>query len=657
VTGPTAQAMIAKLMTERPVHLRVVRPSVPEAIDAAVAKALDKTPADRFTSAGEFARALDTRTASSAALDAVTMPVPSAAVPARRRGLIVGGLAAVAAVAVALGMLATRKKDAEPRVTPLALRDRTQITFTGNVFASAISADGKQLAFITHNCSEKGCSYAVDVQDVGGTATHRIMDGASAGYGLEWSPDRRNLLFAGTLDRRWGVYLLSALGGTPRFLTSAAAMFYAGGDSLLIAPQVGHKDSVFQVQVTSLEGTVRDSIRVAGLGSGISGLSVSPGGKWIVALIVQNGRGLWQVFDRNGTVADRVVNSCTCPGRITGDALWLTRSGVGFESIVRLAIDPATGKLAQHQDTLLSGTFNNFSVTADGTTLVVDDGTADFKLWAVSEPEALSGKFTGEPLLKSSTGINGQISPDGERILVRRNLPTPSGRTEPRFSTLAFAGGTERTLEAKGTPRGAFWVDSVTVAIGGQGGAGSFLSLIDARTGAAGRSLELADSLVPSVTVLPDGWAWIPASADRVMVQRGGKTSEIAAPKWFGSIHRVEADGAGRRLVMTGWNAASFDSLGVAVVPVEGGTPQIWARLPAEQGVAGFVDDGSVVFGPWDTPESIEFFRLSGPGQVQRLGKVPRSVTNVTLSKDLKRAVVLEVSRHGDAFMSKLVRP
>ncbi len=46
VTGPTAQAMIAKLMTERPTRLRVVRGSVPEAVDAAVAKALDKTPAD-----------------------------------------------------------------------------------------------------------------------------------------------------------------------------------------------------------------------------------------------------------------------------------------------------------------------------------------------------------------------------------------------------------------------------------------------------------------------------------------------------------------------------------------------------------------------------------------------------------------------------------
>ena len=58
VTGPTAQAMIAKLMTERPTPLRVVRDTVPVAVDAAVARALAKTPADRFATAGELTRAL-----------------------------------------------------------------------------------------------------------------------------------------------------------------------------------------------------------------------------------------------------------------------------------------------------------------------------------------------------------------------------------------------------------------------------------------------------------------------------------------------------------------------------------------------------------------------------------------------------------------------
>src|SRR5512144_1787448 len=84
VTGPNAQAMIAKLMTERPTHLRVVRESVPAEIDAAVSKALDKTPADRFSSAGEFSRALELRP--------VTQTAPLPARGGSRPGLIAGAV-------------------------------------------------------------------------------------------------------------------------------------------------------------------------------------------------------------------------------------------------------------------------------------------------------------------------------------------------------------------------------------------------------------------------------------------------------------------------------------------------------------------------------------------------------------------------------------
>src|SRR6476661_4699563 len=58
-TGPTAQAVIAKLLSERPTKIRTVRADVPEHVDAAVTKALPKVPADRFASASEFAAALE----------------------------------------------------------------------------------------------------------------------------------------------------------------------------------------------------------------------------------------------------------------------------------------------------------------------------------------------------------------------------------------------------------------------------------------------------------------------------------------------------------------------------------------------------------------------------------------------------------------------
>jgi serine/threonine-protein kinase len=57
--GPTVQVMMTRRFTETPRPLRTVRDTVPEAVERAVAKALSRSPADRFASAGEFGRALD----------------------------------------------------------------------------------------------------------------------------------------------------------------------------------------------------------------------------------------------------------------------------------------------------------------------------------------------------------------------------------------------------------------------------------------------------------------------------------------------------------------------------------------------------------------------------------------------------------------------
>ena len=76
-TGPTAQAIIAKRFSGEVPRVRQARPSVPEQVDAAVARALAPVAADRFNSAEEFARALTTTPVTSAA--AAGAPVPSAA--------------------------------------------------------------------------------------------------------------------------------------------------------------------------------------------------------------------------------------------------------------------------------------------------------------------------------------------------------------------------------------------------------------------------------------------------------------------------------------------------------------------------------------------------------------------------------------------------
>ena len=58
-TGPTAQAIVARVMTERPRPLSSQRHTVPEHIEAAIMTALEKLPADRFATAAQFAAALE----------------------------------------------------------------------------------------------------------------------------------------------------------------------------------------------------------------------------------------------------------------------------------------------------------------------------------------------------------------------------------------------------------------------------------------------------------------------------------------------------------------------------------------------------------------------------------------------------------------------
>src|SRR5207248_4996465 len=58
-TGPTAQAIVAKVVTEKPQRIFPRRDTVPSHVEAAVLKALSKVPADRFATAHEFITELE----------------------------------------------------------------------------------------------------------------------------------------------------------------------------------------------------------------------------------------------------------------------------------------------------------------------------------------------------------------------------------------------------------------------------------------------------------------------------------------------------------------------------------------------------------------------------------------------------------------------
>ena len=106
--GAGVQSVLAKVLHEAPADVRVLRPSVPEALADVVHRALAKRPADRFATARELADALETAGASAEAPAGARSDAASGVLRRRsrrvrrvrrvRRASVVGALAAVAAL-------------------------------------------------------------------------------------------------------------------------------------------------------------------------------------------------------------------------------------------------------------------------------------------------------------------------------------------------------------------------------------------------------------------------------------------------------------------------------------------------------------------------------------------------------------------------------
>jgi serine/threonine-protein kinase len=103
-TGSTAQAIVARVVTEHPRRMLPQRHTIPPHVEAAVLRALEKLPADRFASAAEFADALkDKAYAPTTALPAAATP-PALVVQRRKPGAALVALGAALLVATAAAL-------------------------------------------------------------------------------------------------------------------------------------------------------------------------------------------------------------------------------------------------------------------------------------------------------------------------------------------------------------------------------------------------------------------------------------------------------------------------------------------------------------------------------------------------------------------------
>ncbi|HSY82345.1 MAG TPA: protein kinase, partial [Gemmatimonadaceae bacterium] len=179
--GATAQATVAKMMTDEPRRLIPQRRTIPPAVEEAVLTALEKLPADRFAGATAFAQALSQPT--------VTRP-PRSAPAWSARSVIAYAAPTLALVAVAFvfgrGLGTVR--------SPIASFGRsTQVTWERGLHTlPALSPDGRSVAYSAGTAA----NLKVYVRQVtGGRATRIVDDSTSNETNPSWSPDGSRLLF------------------------------------------------------------------------------------------------------------------------------------------------------------------------------------------------------------------------------------------------------------------------------------------------------------------------------------------------------------------------------------------------------------------------------------------------------------------------------
>jgi eukaryotic-like serine/threonine-protein kinase len=142
-TGPTAQAIVARVLTEQPRRIRAQRNTVPVEVEEAVLVALAKLPADRFRTAANFAAALADPTFRSSSTRSA-FSTAGADRPGRGLTVALGGLAAVLAGAAAWGWL--RPNPPGPVTRSLVTIERQQSGAT-DADAPVIAPDGSRIVY------------------------------------------------------------------------------------------------------------------------------------------------------------------------------------------------------------------------------------------------------------------------------------------------------------------------------------------------------------------------------------------------------------------------------------------------------------------------------------------------------------------------------
>ncbi len=544
-TGPTAQAIIARVVTEEPRSLTVQRKTVPPNVAAAVVRALQKLPADRFATAAQFAEALNRPGYATETLEA------TATMAASRRGrrqtvlrMAPWGLAAILAGLAAWVWLRSRP---EPPVSwqYISVGDTLSPTVTGP--SLALAPDGRSLVFKDER--QNGLLWLkrwdrLDPVPIPGTERANAP---------AFSPDGSWVAFLadGRLKK------VRSEGGGAMTLADTATTVPAGGykfawldDGTLIYP-AARQDQLLRVSANGGQSTVvlADS---ALRGFGLLNLEPLPGARGVLFTPCISGCvtiGLHVLDLRTGTQKLLLANIVSGWYLPDGYLMYATRAGTIFGAKFDLDKLEITGPAIPLLEDVRVTAGNAFLAWSSSGNLVYLRGrgvTTDLEVVRVSRmgvPTIVDSSWTG--------GFNSfALSPDGRRLAVGTGL-TAGGLSiwlkqldRGTFGRLSFGGQDRRPVWSPDGRQVAFIRDSTA-------GGNVFVRAADGSGG--DRLLGHLDRQIQEVEWSPDGrWLVVrtdngtAGAGDLVGIPLSGDTAAVplvASP--FTELHpAVSPDGA-----------------------------------------------------------------------------------------------------------------
>lgn len=436
--GETTSDIFASILKVEPAPLSRAAPETPAELVRIVSKALRKNREERYQVVKDllldlknlkeeldFQSRLDSKTAVSSITNSGS----------KTRAVLIG-LAFVLLIAAGIALYKFLNRTQPLPVEAPQVLKTTQITFfTGLDGPPSISPDGKSVAYSSDQNGELEI-YVKQLAPGGGEL--QLTNDGQQNLSPSWSPDGQRITYHSR--KRGGIWVMSALGGTPRQLTETGTRPAWSPDGSLIAYQSGASGELFTSRamppsaiwiVPSQGGTPKQISQPGNPSGGHSTPSWSPDGKRIAIEVADYVFSTIWTIAADGSDPRKIIKGndpvYSADGRYLYFINWLSGNGEFSRLQMSHSGDPVGEPITVLQP--VAGTIiGSPAISRDGKRIVYSGRRMDSELWTISLLP--NGNATGEPAIFSTdTSLRNSVprfSIDGGKTALNRWRQTMS---------------------------------------------------------------------------------------------------------------------------------------------------------------------------------------------------------------------------------------